>query len=61
MCAISYKEIYEMKNSGKFNKTVRKYDRYINTNLDKRCEVVLVEDSNSGLEFYKEHVSDKCK
>ena len=52
----SYKEIYEMKKSGKFNKTVRKYDSYINTNLDKRCEVVLVEDSNSGLEFYKSHI-----
>lgn len=57
----SYEEIYEMKNSGKFNRTVRRYDSYINTNLDKRCEVVLVEDSNSGLEFYKEHVSDKCR
>ena len=56
-----YKEIYEMKNSGKFNRTVRKYDSCINTNLDKRCEAVLAEDLNSGLEFYKEHVSDKCR
>ena len=52
----SYEEIYEMKNSGKFNRTVRKYKLDKFNKLDKECEIILIEDSNSGFEFYKAHI-----
>ena len=52
----SYKDIYEMKNSGKFNRTVRKYNDEDYSKLEMSCETILVEDSNSGMEFYRFHL-----
>lgn len=52
----SYDEIYELKTSGKYNKTVRKYNLEKFNDLSEDCQVVLVEDSGSGYEFYRYHL-----
>ena len=52
----SYKEIYELKNSGKYNKTVSKYDLSKYDHLSEECQIVLVEDSGSGYEFFSYHL-----
>ena len=52
----SYKEIYELRNSGKYNKTVSKYDLSKYDHLSEECQIVLVEDSGSGYEFFSYHL-----
>ena len=52
----SYKEIYTLRKSGKYVESRRKYNDQLFNELNRNCEIILVEDSNAGYDFYKFHL-----
>ena len=57
----SYKDIFELRYSGKYNESIRKYKNYEGCSLDTNCQAILVEDSKSGFEFYKYHLGGNVR
>ena len=54
----SYKEVYQLRNSGKFTDTIRAYSDKDRCNF-RDMEVVLVEDSKSGCKFFSHHLDNR--